>query len=57
MPTEVKNLIKTGMRNPHVVEVRTENQGIFASSKDDATCIKISKFDTFSSKQEVDIQI
>jgi ATP-dependent RNA helicase DDX55/SPB4 len=30
MPSGVKNLIKTGMRNPFVVEVKTENLGIFA---------------------------
>jgi len=30
MPTQLKNLVKTGMRNPHVVEVKTEDQGIFA---------------------------
>ena len=25
MPSSVKNLIKTGMRNPFVVEIKTEN--------------------------------
>jgi len=30
MPTQLKNLVRTGMRNPHVVEVKTEDQGIFA---------------------------
>jgi ATP-dependent RNA helicase DDX55/SPB4 len=25
MPSSVKNLIKTGMRNPYVVEIKTEN--------------------------------
>jgi hypothetical protein len=34
MPTGVKNLIKTGMRNPFVIEIKTENQGIFASKND-----------------------
>ena len=33
MPSQVKNLIKTGMRNPYVVEVKTEDQGIFANEK------------------------
>jgi len=32
MPSGVKNLIKTGMRNPFVVEIKTEDQGIFANS-------------------------
>jgi len=31
MPSQVKNLIKTGMRNPYIVEIKTESQGIFAS--------------------------
>ena len=30
MASEVKNLIKTGMRNPFVVEVKTEESGIFS---------------------------
>ena len=30
MPTQLKNLVKTGMRNPYVVEVKTEDKGIFA---------------------------
>ena len=30
MPMSVKNLVKSGMRNPHVIEVKTENEGIFA---------------------------
>jgi hypothetical protein len=34
MPSEVKNLVKTGMRNPYVIEVKTESHGIF-SKKDD----------------------
>lgn len=25
MPTQLKNLVRTGMRNPHVVEVKTED--------------------------------
>lgn len=55
MPTQLKNLIKTGMRNPFVVEVITESQGIFASNKDSKKSIKIQQFDTLnSSKQEID---
>ena len=34
MPTSLKNLIRTGMRNPHVVEIKTENLGIFAHNND-----------------------
>ena len=30
MPTSLKNMIRTGMRNPHMVEVKTENLGVFA---------------------------
>jgi ATP-dependent RNA helicase DDX55/SPB4 len=31
MTSQLKNLIKLGMRNPHFIEVRLENEGIFAS--------------------------
>ena len=30
MPSGLKNLIKSGMRNPYVIEIKTENEGIFA---------------------------
>ena len=41
MPSGVKNLIKTGMRNPYVVEVKTEGLGIFAENGDANLSIKI----------------
>lgn len=35
MPTQLKNLIKSGMRNPYFVEIRTQNQGIFSRQGDE----------------------
>jgi ATP-dependent RNA helicase DDX55/SPB4 len=34
MTSQLKNLIKLGMRNPHFIEVRIENEGIFAQKID-----------------------
>ena len=53
MASEVKNLIKTGMRNPFVVEVKTEESGIFSQKKDSSTSVKITQFDQLS-KQDID---
>ena len=41
MPTQLKNLIKTGMRNPYVVEVKTEHHGIFAVHDEKQMNVKI----------------
>ena len=58
MPTQLKNLIKTGMRNPYVVEVKTENQGIFAVHEEKQTSVKIQQFDILNkNKNEIDEQI
>jgi hypothetical protein len=46
MPTQLKNLIKTGMRNPFFIEIKTENEGIFAKKGiDQSSQIKIMEFD------------
>lgn len=59
MPSQVKNLIKTGMRNPYVVEVKTEDQGIFASKTQSSDAVTVKAFDTFdrSSAATFDEQI
>jgi len=58
MPTQVKNLIKTGMRNPYVVEIKTEDKGIFASVKNTSSGVSIKSFDTTQhSKDEINEQI
>jgi len=58
MPTSVKNLIKTGMRNPHVVEIKTEDQGIFATKENSMNGIMIQSFDTtLLSKDDITTQI
>lgn len=51
MPTGVKNLIKTGMRNPYVVEVKTEGHGIFAENGDAKESVKIQQFDQLSKEE------
>jgi ATP-dependent RNA helicase DDX55/SPB4 len=56
MPSEVKNLIKTGMRNPYVVEVKTESHGIFSKKDDASQSVRIIQFDNLS-KNEMDTQI
>lgn len=35
MTSQLKHLIKLGMRNPHFIEVRQENQGIFATNSNE----------------------
>lgn len=59
MPSQVKNLIKTGMRNPYVVEVKTEDQGIFATKTQSSDAVTVKAFDTFdrSSAATFDEQI
>lgn len=46
MPTQLKHVVKTGMRNPYVVEVKTEDQGIFAVKNDKLNNIKVTTFDS-----------
>tara|TARA_B110000285_G_scaffold224363_1_gene281104 strand:+ start:566 stop:715 length:150 start_codon:yes stop_codon:yes gene_type:complete len=48
MASEVKNLIKTGMRNPFVVEVKTEENGIFSQKLDSQMSVKVTQFDQLS---------
>lgn len=54
MTSQLKNLIKLGMRNPHFIEVRLENEGIFApsSDKNDKSVI-IKEFDLTMDKEEL----
>ena len=58
MTSQLKNLIKLGMRNPHFIEVRLENEGIFASKqiKDDHT-VTVKEFDLHGDKEELKMQI
>lgn len=35
------------MRNPYVVEVKTEDQGIFANTSNSKTGVTVKSFDTF----------
>uniref|UniRef100_A0A7S3CT28 Uncharacterized protein n=1 Tax=Strombidium rassoulzadegani TaxID=1082188 RepID=A0A7S3CT28_9SPIT len=58
MPSQLKEMIKTGMRNPYVVDVKTVNQSIFSTDKDDALSIQVQSFDNFAqSKEEINFQI
>ena len=41
----MKHVVKTGMRNPYVVEVKTEDQGIFAVKNETKNNIKITNFE------------
>jgi hypothetical protein len=54
MTSQLKSLIKLGMRNPHFIEVRLENEGIFASKKikDDHT-VSVREFDLLGDKEEL----
>lgn len=45
MTSQLKNMIKLGMRNPYFVEVRVEDQGIFALKSSDQSHISIREFD------------
>jgi hypothetical protein len=54
MTSQLKNLIKLGMRNPHFIEVRLENEGIFASNNDkNDKSITIKEFDLNIDKEEL----
>jgi ATP-dependent RNA helicase DDX55/SPB4 len=54
MTSQLKNLIKLGMRNPHFIEVRLENEGIFASKRDkNDNSISIKEFDLQGDKEEL----
>lgn len=58
MPTQLKNLVKTGMRNPHVVEVKTEDQGIFAVQNEKLNNVNIQTIDSVEqTKDEIDDQM
>lgn len=58
MPTQVKNLVKTGMRNPFVVEIKVESMGIFASRNQKDMGVNISSFDpSVVSKFDINDQI
>ena len=50
MPTQLKSLIKTGMRNPYFVEVRTQDKdGIFAGQNDKKNLsVTVQEFDTLN---------
>ena len=54
MTSQLKNLIKLGMRNPHFIEVRLENEGIFALKgiKNDHNII-VKEFDLHGDKEEL----
>lgn len=57
MPTQLKNLIKSGMRNPFFVEVKTEGEGIFAAKNEDKKSVSIQQFDDIDqAKMENQIQ-
>lgn len=50
----MKNLIKLGMRNPHFIEVRIENEGIFAFKHDkNDKSITIKEFDLNIDKEDL----
>ncbi|TNV81361.1 hypothetical protein FGO68_gene16313 [Halteria grandinella] len=58
MTSQLKNLIKLGMRNPHFIEVRIENEGIFAFKQDkNDKSITIKEFDLNIDKEELKQQI
>lgn len=58
MPTQLKHVVKTGMRNPYVVEVKTEDQGIFALREEKLNNIKVTTFDDSAlTKDEINDQI
>ena len=46
MPNSVKNLIKTGMRNPFVVEIMAKDE-LFATKQNPSSGVSIQSFDTF----------
>lgn len=56
MTSQVKNLIKLGMRNPHFIEVRIENEGIFSKINEHDSVI-VKEFDMTGDKEEFKTQI
>ncbi|CDW71079.1 dead-box atp-dependent rna helicase 18-like [Stylonychia lemnae] len=54
MTSQLKSLIRIGMRNPYFVDVRLEDQGIFATPQD---IVHIQQFDLTSDKNELNRQI
>ena len=58
MPTQVKSLVKSGMRNPFIVEIKTEDQGIFALRNNKDRGVKVTSFDAIhSNKEDINNQI
>jgi ATP-dependent RNA helicase DDX55/SPB4 len=57
MTSQLKNLIKLGMRNPFFIEVRLENEGIFATIKEDHSSVTVKEFDLAGDKEELKSQI
>jgi superfamily II DNA/RNA helicase len=58
MTSYLKNLIKLGMRNPHFIEVRLENEGIFAHNNDKLEKnIIVKEFDLHGDQEELKSQI
>jgi ATP-dependent RNA helicase DDX55/SPB4 len=54
MTSQLKNLIKLGMRNPHFIEVRLENEGIFAHNNDKLEKnIIVKEFDLHGDQEEL----
>jgi hypothetical protein len=54
MTSQLKNLIKLGMRNPHFIEVRLENEGIFAHNNDRLEKnIIVKEFDLHGDQEEL----
>jgi superfamily II DNA/RNA helicase len=44
MPQQLKQLIKLGLRNPHFVEIRLEDAGIFALHKEKPETVTVKEF-------------
>ena len=52
MTSQLKNLIKLGMRNPHFIEVRLESQSIFADKGLVDKNITVKEFDLMTNDKE-----
>jgi hypothetical protein len=57
MTSQLKNLIKLGMRNPHFIEVRLENEGIFAFHLEKAGSVLVKEFNLQGDQEELKTQI